>query len=91
MAQRVKDSLVPQLWHRLQLQRGFDPWPGKFHMLWVQPKIIYMEQFKLMCVCVCVWPFQNSSPSGIKFTSSIISYMASEGKLNKIVCVSVYV
>ena len=22
-----------QLWHRLQLQHGFDPWPGKFHIM----------------------------------------------------------
>ena len=27
-----------QLWHRLQLQLGFDPWLGNFHMLQVQPK-----------------------------------------------------
>ena len=38
MEQRVKDLPSPQLWHRLQLKLGFDPWPGKFHMLQVQPK-----------------------------------------------------
>ena len=26
MAQRVKDLVLPQLWHRLQLQLGFDSW-----------------------------------------------------------------
>ena len=34
-------------------------------------------------------PFQNSSSSGVKFTSSVIPHMASEGKLNKILCVCV--
>ena len=27
-----------QLWHRLQLMVGFDPWPRNFHMLQVWPK-----------------------------------------------------
>ena len=36
--QQVKDLVLPQLWHRLQMQLGFDPWPGNFHMLWVQPE-----------------------------------------------------
>ena len=26
-AQSVKDLALPQLWHRLQLQLGSDPWP----------------------------------------------------------------
>ena len=34
--QWVKDPVLPQLWHRLQLT--FDPWPRNFHMLQVQPK-----------------------------------------------------
>ena len=38
MVQRVKDAVLPQWWHRLQLQLGFDLWPGKFRMLWVHPK-----------------------------------------------------
>ena len=29
----IKLLEVP-LWHRLQLWRGFDPWPGNFHMPW---------------------------------------------------------
>ena len=32
MAQQVKDLLLPQLWHKLQLWHRFDPWPGNFHM-----------------------------------------------------------
>ena len=30
MAQWVKDLALPQLWHRLQLQLGFNPWPREF-------------------------------------------------------------
>ena len=33
-----KDLALPQLWCRWQLQLGFDPWPGNFHMLWVWQK-----------------------------------------------------
>ena len=36
MVQRVKDLVLLQLWHRLQLWRGFDPWPGNFHVPQVQ-------------------------------------------------------
>ena len=35
MAQWVKDPALSLLWLRLPLQRGFDPWPGNFHMLQV--------------------------------------------------------
>ena len=38
VAQWVKDLVLPQLWHRLQLQHGFDSWPGNFHMPWAWPK-----------------------------------------------------
>ena len=38
MAQWVKDPELPQLWHRSQLWLRFDPWPGNFHMPWVQPE-----------------------------------------------------
>ena len=34
----IKDSVLPQLWHRSQLQLKFNHGPGKFHVLWVQPK-----------------------------------------------------
>ena len=37
MALWVKD-LMSQLWCRLQLQHGANPWPGNFHMPWVQTK-----------------------------------------------------
>ena len=29
---------MSQLWHRLQLQLGFSPWPRNFNMPWVQPR-----------------------------------------------------
>ena len=38
LAQWVKDPALPLLWLRLLLWRGFDPWPGNFHMPWVRPK-----------------------------------------------------
>ena len=33
LAQWIKDPALLQLWHRLQLQPRFDPWPKNFHML----------------------------------------------------------
>ena len=38
VVQWVKDLAFLQLWHRSQLWLRFAPWPGNFHMLWVQPK-----------------------------------------------------
>ena len=38
MPQWVKDPALPQLWHGLQMHLRFSPWPGNFHMLWVQQK-----------------------------------------------------
>ena len=35
VVQQVKDPALLQLWGRLQLQLGCDPWPGNFHMLLV--------------------------------------------------------
>ena len=35
----LKDPALLQLQQRSQLQLGFSPWPGDFHMPWVQPKI----------------------------------------------------
>ena len=32
VVQWVKDLVLPQLWHRLQLQHGFDPQPRNFHV-----------------------------------------------------------
>ena len=47
--QWVKDPVLPQLCHRLKLQLRFDPWPRKFHILWVQPKkkmfLIFYAEF----------------------------------------------
>ena len=33
----LKDPVWPQLQYRSQLQLGFSPWPGNFHMPQVQP------------------------------------------------------
>ena len=33
----LKDLTLLQLWHRLQLQIGFNPWSWNFHMQWVWP------------------------------------------------------
>ena len=38
MAQGVKDTALPQLWNRWQLQCGFHPRAGNFHVLWAWPK-----------------------------------------------------
>ena len=36
--QWVKDPVLPQLWHKLQLQLRLDPWPRNFHAQQVQSK-----------------------------------------------------
>ena len=36
-AQWVKDLALLQLWCKLQMQLGFDPWPQELHMPRVQP------------------------------------------------------
>ena len=33
----VKDLALQQLWRRLRLWHGFDPWPRNFHLRWVWP------------------------------------------------------
>ena len=33
----LKDPELLQLWHSSQLCLGFSPWPGNFHMPWMQP------------------------------------------------------
>ena len=38
VAQWVKDLALSLQWFGLLLWPGFDPWPGKFHMLLVQPQ-----------------------------------------------------
>ena len=38
MAQLVKDLALLQLWRRLQLCFGLNPWTGNLHMLRVWPK-----------------------------------------------------
>ena len=39
VVQWVKDLVLLQLWHRLQLQPGFDPWPGNFMLqMWQKKK-----------------------------------------------------
>ena len=38
VAQWVKDPVLLQLWHRLQLHLRFDPWPRNFYMPWCGQK-----------------------------------------------------
>ena len=38
VVKQIKDLALLQLCHGPQLQLSFDPWPGNFHMLQVQPK-----------------------------------------------------
>ena len=39
LAHWVKDPALPLLQHRSQMQLGFDPWPGNFHMWLKKVKI----------------------------------------------------
>ena len=36
--QQVKDLALSLQWLGLLLWRGFDPWPGNFHLLWAWPE-----------------------------------------------------
>ena len=38
VAQSTKDPALSLLWLWSLLWCGFDPWPGNFHLPWVQPK-----------------------------------------------------
>ena len=37
------------LWCWLQLQHGLGPWPGNFHIVWVQPK----KSCGYIYICAC--------------------------------------
>ena len=47
VVQWIKDLVLSQLWHRLQLLLKCDLWPGSFHMPWVWPKKINKLNKKL--------------------------------------------
>ena len=47
LAKCVKDLVLLPLWRMSQMQLGFDPWPGNFHMLWMQVWL-KMEKKKLI-------------------------------------------
>ena len=38
MAPQVKDLVLSLLWLRSLVWHGFDPWPGKLHMLQARPQ-----------------------------------------------------
>ena len=38
VVQQVKDMVLLELWHRLQLRCKFNPWPSNFHMPWTWTK-----------------------------------------------------
>ena len=46
--QWVKDLVLPQLWYRPRLWRGFYLWPGNFHMPQLQPKKRKQKKIELM-------------------------------------------
>ena len=53
VAQQVKDLMLSLQWLGLLLWHGFDPWPGNFHMPWVQPakKIHQLKTNAFVCKC----------------------------------------
>ena len=46
LARWVKDPALLELWYGLQLWLSLNPWPGNFHMLWVQPEMKGREKKK---------------------------------------------
>ena len=55
LAQSTKDLALLKLWHSLQLQLGFSPWPGNFKMSQVWPKTKKRN-------ASLPWPWNNSLP-----------------------------
>ena len=58
----VKNPALSLLWLWSLLWGEFDPWPGNFHMSWVQPiyiythtHTIYKHLFKTLSVCICAY------------------------------------
>ena len=39
LLRQIKDLALLQQWRKPQMQLGFDPWPGNFHILWIWPKM----------------------------------------------------
>ena len=60
MAQGIKDQALLKLWQRVQVQCEFDPWPGNFYMLWVQPKKHTKKQKKRVSLNTLLFQVQNS-------------------------------
>ena len=50
-----KDPALRQLWCRRQLQRGFDPWPGNFHMPQVWPRKKKEKQMPTTLMQILLW------------------------------------
>lgn len=49
LAHWVKDPALTLLWHSLQMQLRFNPWPQNFHMPWVRPKMKKKNSFSNFC------------------------------------------
>ena len=49
MVQWVEDLVLSLHWLRSILWHGFDPWPGNFHMPWVQPPKKTNKNLKKSC------------------------------------------
>ena len=54
LAQWVRDLVLPQLWHRLQLQVGFNPWSGNFDGMAIKNKKVLSVEWLDTFFCVCV-------------------------------------
>ena len=73
MAQRVKEPVLPQLWHRLQLWHRSNPWPENFDMPWVWPKINKLKKKKKGVQCwfpqfreeIFLWSVDNTRAPGL--------------------------
>ena len=63
MAWQLKNLVLPQLLRKWQLLFGFDPWPGKLPMLWVQPKRKKQKEKKTK---------QNKKPQLFHLTSLLV-------------------
>ena len=46
VAQQVKDLVLSLQWLKLLLWLGFNPWPGNFHVLWVQHACMHEQTNK---------------------------------------------
>ena len=70
--QWLKNPVLPQLWCRLQLWLGFDPWPRVFHISHVQQKKKKKKVFEITTMGFFnIFPFCRASRAyNLKTTNS---------------------